>query len=168
MKRQEEYLNYMMLESIRKDAALKIQSSYRGMIGRRLFSEAQQHFEEEAMESLRHDSATMLQASFRGYRDRKIIQEETARKENNHKQNIAATKLQASFRGYRDRVTVADRKLIATDRSFVEEYGSTKIQALYRGHLARRFACGYFEQLHSVSRLGGEALARVVRTLPDA
>ena len=41
------------------------------MIGRRLFSEAQQHFEEEAMESLRHDSATMLQASFRGYRDRK-------------------------------------------------------------------------------------------------
>ena len=99
MKRQEEYLNYMMLESIRKDAALKIQSSYRGMIGRRLFSEAQQHFEEEAMESLRHDSATMLQASFRGYRDRKIIQEETAQKENNHKQNIAATKLQASFRG---------------------------------------------------------------------
>ena len=156
LKRQEEYLNQMMIESIQKDAVLKIQSTYRGMLGKKLFQEKRQEYEYQLWENLQHESATKLQASFRGYRDRRDVsmkQQEIIDNENYYKQNFAATKLQASFRGYRDRAAVEehkrsilekvlkeDNKRLEQDRSFAEIYGSTKIQALYRGHLARRFA----------------------------
>ena len=74
LKRQEEYLNKMMIESIQKDAVLKIQATYRGMQGRQLFQRKRQDFELKIMKNIQHDSATKLQASFRGYRDRKDIQ----------------------------------------------------------------------------------------------
>ena len=128
------------------NAAIKIQSGFRGSKARKEVQEMKDRMEEE-------QAATKIQAGFRGIQARKEVQEKKDKLEldkfEQFEQEKAATKIQAGFRGNKARKDVKVIKVKAeaankediTDIDLDDEEladAATKIQASFRGSQARK------------------------------
>merc|ERR1712048_937877 len=112
----------MKRERAESEAAIKIQSNWRGHEVRK-----QMHEEEEAKNELlrQEEAATKIQATWKGREARKSLL----------KQEEAATKIQATWKGREARKSFEARKSLIKKE---KEAAATKIQATWKGHEVRK------------------------------